>query len=189
MGYRSDSIAVSRDMGPLRQATHLKATHPNIRGSLVGVGNGWGCGVAFFQALHSQVSEPDIWQRSLFLCTISGIFLEISASEKYFSNSGKLPFYTPPIQPPLSADRNIKQFQRTVCANSFCLFCAYFKGKGGAICRNCSNIVCTNCAFVWLGVFWGASPLHECCKLSHLKGDWVFLRSMKLSTPWHDTNT
>ena len=29
-------------------------------------------------------------------CGISGIFLEISASEKYFSDSGKWPFHTPP---------------------------------------------------------------------------------------------
>ena len=37
-------------------------------------------------------------------CGISGIFLENSASEKYFSDSGKWPFHTPPI-PPLSAGR------------------------------------------------------------------------------------
>ena len=33
-------------------------------------------------------------------CGISGIFLEISASEKYFSDSGKWPFHTPPIHTP-----------------------------------------------------------------------------------------
>ena len=33
-------------------------------------------------------------------CGVSGIFLQISASEKYFSDSGKWPFHTPPIHTP-----------------------------------------------------------------------------------------
>ena len=33
-------------------------------------------------------------------CGISGIFLEISGSEKYFPDSGKWPFHTPPIHTP-----------------------------------------------------------------------------------------
>ena len=41
----------------------------------------------------------EIWRKSL-LCGISGIFLEISASEKCISDSGKWPFHTPPIHPP-----------------------------------------------------------------------------------------
>ena len=39
----------------------------NLRGSLVGVWNGWGYGIAFFGALNCQISEPEIWQKSLFL--------------------------------------------------------------------------------------------------------------------------
>ena len=38
-----------------------------IGGSLVGVWNGWGYGIAFFRALNFQISEPEIWQKSLFL--------------------------------------------------------------------------------------------------------------------------
>ena len=70
-----------------------------IGGSLVGVWNGWGYGIAFFRALNFQISEPEILQNSSF-CGISGIFLQISASEKYFSDSGKWPFHTPPIHTP-----------------------------------------------------------------------------------------
>ena len=33
----------------------------------MGVWNGWGYGIAFFRALKSQNSEPEIWQKSLFL--------------------------------------------------------------------------------------------------------------------------
>ena len=40
---------------------------PWVGGSLVGVGNGWGYGIAFFRALNFQNSEPEIWQESLFL--------------------------------------------------------------------------------------------------------------------------
>ena len=39
---------------------------------------------------------------------------------------------------------------------------AYFKReKGGTICTNCSEIVAQNCAFVWVGVFWGGLPSLE----------------------------
>ena len=37
----------------------------------------------FLGALNFQVSEPEIWQRSLFFLRISWIFLEISAPEKF----------------------------------------------------------------------------------------------------------
>ena len=47
----------------------------------------------------------------------------------------------PPKKPPTQI--------KTVCTNSvrklFCLFSAYFKGKRGAICINCPEIVCANC--------------------------------------------
>ena len=66
----------------------------------MGVWNGWGYGIAFFRALKFQISEPEkIWQKSLFLQNF-GDFLQISASEKYFSDSGKWPFHTPPIHTP-----------------------------------------------------------------------------------------
>ena len=65
----------------------------------LGVWNGWGYGIAFFRALNFQISEPEIWRKSLF-CGISGTFLELLASEKYFSDSGKWPFHTPPIHTP-----------------------------------------------------------------------------------------
>ena len=38
-----------------------------LGGSLVGVWNGWGYGIAFFRALNFQISEPEIWRKSLFL--------------------------------------------------------------------------------------------------------------------------
>ena len=38
-----------------------------LGGSLVGVWNGWGYGIAVFRALNFQISEPEIWQKSLFL--------------------------------------------------------------------------------------------------------------------------
>ena len=38
-----------------------------IGGSLAGVWNGWGYGIAFFRALNFQISEPEILQKSLFL--------------------------------------------------------------------------------------------------------------------------
>ena len=33
----------------------------------MGVCNGWGYGIAIFRALNFQISEPEIWQKSLFL--------------------------------------------------------------------------------------------------------------------------
>ena len=43
---------------------------------------------------------------------------------------------------------------------------AYFTAKGRTICTNCSEIVCANCAFIWVGVYLGGFPLHE------LQGVW-----------------
>ena len=45
----------------------------------------WNC---IFRALTFLISEPEIWQK-IALSGISGIFLKNSASEKYFSDSGK----------------------------------------------------------------------------------------------------
>ena len=33
----------------------------------MGVWNGWGYGIAFFRALNFQISEPEIWRKSVFL--------------------------------------------------------------------------------------------------------------------------
>ena len=38
-----------------------------LGGSLVGVWNGWGYGIAFFRALNFEISEPEIWRKSLFV--------------------------------------------------------------------------------------------------------------------------
>ena len=59
-------------------------------------------GIAFFGALKIQISEPDIGENHS--CRISGIFLEISTSEKYFPDSGKWPFHTPPIHATVPAE-------------------------------------------------------------------------------------
>ena len=62
--------------------------------------NGWGYGIATFRALKFQILEPEIWQKSPF-CGISGIFLQNSAlKKKYFSESGRWPFHTPPFHTP-----------------------------------------------------------------------------------------
>ena len=56
------------------------------------VWNGWGYAIAFFRALKSAKNRS--------FCGISEMFLQISASEKYFSDSGTWPFHTPPIHTP-----------------------------------------------------------------------------------------
>ena len=60
---------------------------PFVGGSLVGVWNGWGYGIAIFRALNFETSEPEIWQK--IALSAAGHVLEISASEKYFSDSEK----------------------------------------------------------------------------------------------------
>ena len=45
-------------------------------------------------------------------CGISGIFLENSASEKYFSDSGKWPFHTPPIHTPTKCRPNERTLEQ-----------------------------------------------------------------------------
>ena len=39
---------------------HTPIQPPFLGGSLVGVWNGWGYGIAFFRALNFQISEPEI---------------------------------------------------------------------------------------------------------------------------------
>ena len=73
----------------------------------MGVWNGWGYGIANFRALNFKFRSLKFGKNRSF-CGISGIFLENSASEKYFSDSGKWPFHTPHQSiPPLSAGRSI----------------------------------------------------------------------------------
>ena len=69
----------------------------------MGVWNGWGYGIAIFRALNLQIPEPEIWHKNRSFCGISAIFLENSAPEKYFSDSGKWSFHTHQSIPPLSA--------------------------------------------------------------------------------------
>ena len=80
---------------------HLIFCPAFLGGSLVGVWNGWGYGIAIFRALNFQISEPEIWQKSLFLRNFSEYFSNFPGKfEKYFSDSGKWPFHTPPIHTP-----------------------------------------------------------------------------------------
>ena len=48
---------------------------------------------------------------------------------------------------------------KTVCPDNlrklFLPVSSYLKGTGGTICTNCSEIVCANCAFIWVGAFFG----------------------------------
>ena len=80
---------------PLKQGSNALVTKfpfsnkTNLGGSLVGVWNGWGFGIAFFRALNFQIPEPESFCKNRSFCGILGIFLQISASEKYFSDSGK----------------------------------------------------------------------------------------------------
>ena len=78
----------------------IRPNKKHLGGSLVGVWNGWGYGIAFFRALKFQISEPEICGKNRSFCRISRNFVAISASEKYFSDSGKWPFHTPPIHTP-----------------------------------------------------------------------------------------
>ena len=52
---------------PRKQTQGVWKSVPKIGGSLVGVWNGWGYGIAVFVALNCQESEPEIWRKSLFL--------------------------------------------------------------------------------------------------------------------------
>ena len=86
----------------------------------LGVWNDWGYGIAFFRARNFQSSEPEIWRKSLF-CGISCIFLEISASEKMFSDSGKWPFHAPPIHTPIHTPTKCRPKNAHLCFFSFFL--------------------------------------------------------------------
>ena len=66
----------------------------DLGGSLVGVWNGWGIEFQFFGLWIFKFRSLKFGKNRSF-CGISGIFLESSASEKYFSDSGKWPFHTP----------------------------------------------------------------------------------------------
>ena len=64
-----------------------------------------------------------------------------------------------------------KQFAQTVCASSFCLFLFIEEGKGGIACTTCSDIVCANCVFIWVGVFLGVG-LPSMSTRSSSKREW-----------------
>ena len=74
---------------------------PDFPGSSLetNVGSRWK-GVRLPRASGKVPRLPQKFPALRFSCGISGIFLEISASEKYFSDSGKWPFHTPPIHTP-----------------------------------------------------------------------------------------
>ena len=46
----------------LHQSSH-EGARMLLAGSVVGVWNGWGYGIAIFRALNLQSSEPEIWQK------------------------------------------------------------------------------------------------------------------------------
>ena len=71
------------------------------------------------------------------------------------------------------------QISTTVCANSFCMLNSMIlKEKRGTFVQPLPNLfVCGNCAFFWLGVFWGGLPpphdldpptLHLSCEATNL---------------------
>ena len=70
----------------------MHRSHVGGRG-LVGVWSGWGMELNVFRL---WISNFGAWN----LAKIARIFLQISASEKYFSDSGKWPFHTLPIRTP-----------------------------------------------------------------------------------------
>ena len=55
-----------------------------LGGSLVGVWNGWGYGIAIFRALNFQISEPEISQKSLFLRNFHGFSWKIRPLKNIF---------------------------------------------------------------------------------------------------------
>ena len=63
------------------------------------VWNGWGCGIAIFRALNFQISEPEIWQKLLFLRNFRD-FPGKFGLRKIFFGLWKWPFHTPPIHTP-----------------------------------------------------------------------------------------
>ena len=81
---------------------------------------------------------------------------------------------------------NIKQSAQRVCANSFCLSSACFKGKkGGTVCTNCPR----NCLrktvllFGWGVFFWVGLPFMNTCRKVGvlLLGEVFFSRERKLA--------
>ena len=71
-----------------------------LGGSLVGVRNGWGYGIAFFRALNFQISEPEIWQKIALSVEFKAFPWKFRPLKKQISDSGKWPFHTPPIHTP-----------------------------------------------------------------------------------------
>ena len=83
----------------------------------MGVWNGWGYGIAFFRALNFQISDPEFGKNRSF-CGISRHFPGNFGLKKYFSNSGKWPFHTPPIHTPTKCR---PKFRETLCEARRCI--------------------------------------------------------------------
>ena len=88
-------------------------------GSLVGVWNGWGYGIAFSRALNFQISEPEIWQKSHFLRHF-GDFSWLKDIFQTLENGHSIRYQS---IPPLSASRkmaNKQNYEQTsVMSSSF----------------------------------------------------------------------
>ena len=61
-----------------------------------------------------------------------------------------------------------EQFAQTLSA----CFVLILKGKGGTVCTNCPEIVCANCAFIWVGGFFGVGLpcMNLRCDTLHARG-------------------
>ena len=78
-----------------------------LGGSLVGVWNGWGYGIAIFRALNFQISEPEIWQKSLFLRNFRDFPGKFGLWKNIFRTLEKDHSIRHQSIPPLSAGRNL----------------------------------------------------------------------------------
>ena len=72
----------------------------------MGYGMAGGMELQFFRAQNFQISEPEIWQKSFFSAEFQGFSRKIRPLKKYFSDSGKWPFHTPPIHTPTKCRPN-----------------------------------------------------------------------------------
>ena len=86
------------------------------------------------------------WMARRFATRIGAIRANRFAEEIIFSLASSPP--TPKNTHPNKNNLH-KQFAQTLSA----CFLLIFKGKGGTICTKCSEIVCANCTFIWVGVF------------------------------------
>ena len=90
-----------------------------------------------------------------------------------------------PKKPPTQINSLHKQFAQTLLPLS-----AWFAGKRGTVCTNCSEIVCANCAFIWVDVF---VPCRKQVVLTRVakNSDTAFYPQKQgalLLRPWKSTN-